>query len=245
LILYPAIDLLDGRVVRLERGRREAATVYPLAPRDAVRRFAAAGARWLHVVDLNRAFGDGGSNLETLRSIVEEASRHRMRVQTGGGLRAAGDLEEAFRCGAARVVVGTTAAVDVERAAALIETYGARLAIGLDAKDGEVVVRGWTEGAGRTVSDLGGELARRGARRFVYTDVARDGMMAGPDIDGAAALARATGVPVIASGGVGEVAHVAAARAARVDGLILGKAIYDGRLDAAAAVEAAGLQELA
>jgi len=241
--LYPAIDLLNGRVARLERGNRESATIYEIDPVDAVRRFAHAGARWLHVVDLNRAFGDATSNLPHVRHVVEEASRQGMRVQVGGGLRAASDLEDVFTCGAARVVLGTVAAVDHRLMKELIERYGGRLAVAIDARGGEVFVRGWTEGTGRRPDDLAKELAAMDVRRIVYTEVGRDGTFAGPDLEGATALSRATGLPVIASGGVGNIAHVKAAAAAGVDGLVVGRAFYEGHVDLEAAIAAAGEQE--
>jgi len=241
--LYPVIDLLDGKIVRMERGQRTATTVYETAPVDAVRRFAQAGARWIHVVDLNRAYGDGASNLDHVRRVIEEASRQGMRVQVGGGLRAAADLEAVFVCGAARVVVGTIAAVDPELLTTLLEEYGGRLAVAVDARDGEVVVKGWTQATGRRVDDVAGELARKGVRRLVYTDVGRAGLFGGPDIEGAGRIAQATALPVIASGGVGSLDDVRAAAAARLDGLIVGKALWDGRVDLAEAVAAAGAQE--
>ena len=241
--LYPAIDLLNGRVARLERGRRESASIYDVDAVDAVRRFGAAGARWLHVVDLNRAFGDTTSNLPHVRLVVEEASRQGMRVQVGGGLRAAPDLEDVFTCGAARVVLGTVAAVDPRLMRELIEHYGGRLAVAIDAKGGEVFVRGWTEGTGRRADQLATELAAMDVRRIVYTDVGRDGTFGGPDLEGAIRLSRATGLPVIASGGVGNIGHVKAAAAAGVDGLVVGRALYEGHVDLEAAIAAAGNQE--
>jgi phosphoribosylformimino-5-aminoimidazole carboxamide ribotide isomerase len=241
--LYPAIDLLDGHVARLERGRRETARLYSIEPVDAVRQFARAGARWLHVVDLNRAFGDSSSNLPHVRRVIEEASRQGMRVQVGGGLREEADLAAVFECGAARVVIGTVAAVEPERLRALSERYGGRIAVALDARDGEVFVRGWTEGTGRRVDELATQIAAMDIRRLVYTDVGRDGMFGGPDLEGAVRLSRATGLPVIASGGVGGIVHVQAAAAAGVDGLVLGRALYEGRVQLAQAVEAAGPQE--
>lgn len=241
--LLPAIDLLNGRVARLERGRRESSTIYDIDPLEAVRRFAAAGVRWLHVVDLNRAFGDPTSNLPHVRRVIEEAARQEMRVQVGGGLREAPDLEDVFVCGAARVVLGTVAAVNPSLMAELQDRYGGRIAVALDAKDGEVFVRGWTEGTGRRVDELATELAALGIRRIVYTDVGRDGTFAGPDLDGAVRLSRATGLPVIASGGVAGIVHVTAAANSGVDGLIVGRALYEGHLDLAEAIEVAGPQE--
>ncbi|MGH7724133.1 MAG: HisA/HisF-related TIM barrel protein [Candidatus Eiseniibacteriota bacterium] len=241
--LYPAIDLLEGKLVRLERGAREAATVYDLAPVEAVRRFAEAGARWLHVVDLNRAFGDGSSNVETVRQVVEEASRKGMRVQVGGGLREPEDLEAVFTCGAARVVLGTVAAVNPGLMVGLLERFGGRVAVAIDVKEREVVVRGWTQSTGRAAAELAGELTRMGVKRIVYTDVGRDGLLGGPDVKGAAALAKATGLSVILSGGVGSLEHVTEAAKAGLDGLVVGKSIYDGRIDVASAIAAAGAQE--
>ena len=241
--IYPAIDLLDGKIARLERGNREAKTIYEIEPVDAVRKFAAAGARWLHVVDLNRAFGDPTSNLAHIRRLTEEASRHGMRVQVGGGLREASDVEAVFVSGAARVVIGTVAAVNPSLMRELLDQYGGRLAVAIDARDGEVVIRGWTEGTGRRALDLAGELARMGVRRVVYTDVGRDGTFTGADTAGAARLAQDMGLPVIASGGVGGLEHIAAAVAARLDGLVVGRALYEGRLDLEEAIAAAGVQE--
>jgi phosphoribosylformimino-5-aminoimidazole carboxamide ribotide isomerase len=240
--LYPAIDLLDGRIVRAERGKREAVTVYDIAPVDAVRRFAAAGVRWLHVVDLNRAFGDPVSNVEHVRQITTEASRHGMRVQGGGGLREPADVADMFLSSVARVVLGTVAAVSPELVAPLLERYGGRLAVAIDARGGEVVVRGRSESTGRSASDFAGELARMGVRRFLFTDVGRVGTFTGADVEGAARLAQDTGLPVIASGGVGGIEHVRAAVAAGVDGLVVGRALYEGRLDLAEAVAVAGVQ---
>jgi phosphoribosylformimino-5-aminoimidazole carboxamide ribotide isomerase len=166
-----------------------------------------------------------------------------MRAQVGGGLREASDLEDVFVCGAARVVLGTVAAVDPALMRTLLAEYGGRLAVAIDARDGEVVVRGWTEATGRLVDDLAAELAGMGVRRIVYTDAGRDGTFGGPDVAGAARLARLTGLPVIASGGVGGLEHVSAAVAAGVDGLVVGRALYEGRVDLAAAIAAAGVQE--
>jgi phosphoribosylformimino-5-aminoimidazole carboxamide ribotide isomerase len=204
--------------------------------------FAAAGARWIHVVDLDRAFGDPTSNLRHVRRVIEAAGRHGMRAQVGGGLREASDLEDVFVCGATRVVLGTVAAVNPALMQQLQDKYGGRLAVAIDARDGEVFVKGWTEGTGRRADDLALELAAMGIRRIVYTDVGRDGTFAGPDLEGARRLARATKLPVIASGGVGGLEHVTAAVAAGVDGLVLGRSLYEGRVDLAAAVAAAGEQ---
>lgn len=242
MIVYPAIDLLDGVVVRLERGRRESAIPYATDPLAVVRRFARAGARWIHVVDLDRAFGDGDGNRVAIGRIVRVAGECGMGVQLGGGLRQPADVLAAVATGAARVIVGTAAALDPAAVVPLVELYGERLVVALDARDGEVVIRGWTAGSGRAVIELGCELAGLGVRRFIHTDVARDGMGGGPDVAGAVALARATGGDVIASGGVGGIEHVALARAAGAGGLILGRALYEERVDLASAIALAGPQ---
>jgi phosphoribosylformimino-5-aminoimidazole carboxamide ribotide isomerase len=243
MILYPAIDLLDGHVVRLERGARETAQVYENEPARALERFAEAGARWVHLVDLNRAFGDPVGNLSSVRALLAVAAELDLSVQVGGGVREPLDARVLLDAGAARVVAGTVAALDPARAALLVRLCGPRLVVALDARDGEVQVRGWTEGSGRRVDELARSLAQVGVARFLYTDVGRDGMGVGPDLAGAVRRQEETGVPVIASGGVGSLEHVQDAAASGVHGLVAGRAFYDGRLDLAAAVRAAGPQD--
>jgi phosphoribosylformimino-5-aminoimidazole carboxamide ribonucleotide (ProFAR) isomerase len=206
-------------------------------------RFAAAGARWLHVVDLNRAFGDSTSNLPHVRRVIEEASRQGHARAGRRRLRAAQDLEDVFTCGAARVVLGTVAAVDPRLMRELIENYGGRLAVAIDAKGGEVFVRGWTEGTGRGPTNLPLNLPRWTSEESCIPMWGATARSAGRTSEGATRLSRATGLPVIASGGVGNIGHVKAAAAAGVDGLVVGRALYEGHVDLEAAIAAAGEQE--
>lgn len=237
--LFPAIDLRRGRCVRLERGEADRETAYGDDPREVAAGFAAAGATWVHVVDLDAAFGDGSN-----RALIRElAAGSGLRVQTGGGLRSEVDLEEVLGAGAARAVIGTAAIEDPELVRRAVERWGAeRIAVGLDARGRRPAVRGWTEESSRDLFDLGRSLADLGVRTFIYTDIDRDGMMMGPNLPLSIELAESSGAQVIVSGGIRGVEDVeAVAEAARsgapLSGVITGKAIYEGRLDVAEAVQ--------
>ena len=223
--LYPAIDLRQGRVVRLTQGRADAETVYGEDPVAIARDFEAQGATWLHVVNLDGAFGEATRNMEVLGQICEAVS---IPVQFGGGLRGSGEIESALGAGGSRVMLGTIALRKPALVKMLAPRLGDQLAVGIDARHGMVAVEGWVE-----TSDVGArELAQRmmdaGVKRFIYTDIGRDGMLTGPDLEGALAL-QDLGAAVIASGGVGDIAHVQQARQLGVEGLIVGKALYEGR----------------
>lgn len=236
--VYPAIDLRRGRCVRLEKGAADRETVYGDDPVAVARSFAEAGAEWIHVVDLDAAFGDG-SNRGLIRSLV--ASTH-LRVQTGGGLRTEEDLAEVLEAGAARAVIGTAAIENPELVRRAVERWGAdRIAVGLDARGRRPAARGWTEESGADLFDLGARMVALGARTIIHTDIERDGMLQGPNLELSAALAQASGAEVIVSGGVGgEGDVVAAARTGGgIAGIIVGKAIYEGRIGLAAAIHAA------
>lgn len=223
--LYPAVDVRGGRVVRLRQGDARHATAYAGDPIDVAREFARAGARWVHFVDLDRAFGTG-DNRPLARRFLADAT---LRVQVGGGLRTEEAIDEMLTWGAARVVIGTKAATDPAIVDRLLARHGAeRLAVGIDAKDGRVAVRGWAEVFELTPLELGQRVRSQGARTAVYTDVARDGMLAGPDLDGARALA-ALGLEVIASGGVATLDDLRRVREAGLAGAIVGRALYEGR----------------
>jgi phosphoribosylformimino-5-aminoimidazole carboxamide ribotide isomerase len=225
--LYPAVDVQGGRVVRLRQGAADQATAYDADPLTALERTARAGARWVHFVDLDRAFGRG-SNADLARAFLAAAAPP-VRVQVGGGLRTEEAIEEMLDWGAARVVIGTKAATDPALVDRLLARHGPeRLAVGIDARDGRVAVRGWTETFDLTPLELAKRVLGQGARTTIYTDVARDGMLAGPDLDGARALA-ALGLDVIASGGVASLDDLRAARAAGLAGAIVGRALYEGK----------------
>jgi phosphoribosylformimino-5-aminoimidazole carboxamide ribotide isomerase len=223
--LYPAVDVQGGRVVRLRQGEAARATAYADDPVAVAEAFAASGARWIHLVDLDRAFGRG-DNRTLARRVLAAA---KTQVQVGGGLRTAEAIEEMLTWGATRVVVGTRAATDPALVERLLRRHGAaRLAVGIDAKDGRVAVRGWTEVFDLTPLELARRVHGQGATTVIYTDVARDGMLAGPDLDGARALA-ALGLDVIASGGVASLDDLRAVRMGGLAGAIVGRALYEGR----------------
>ncbi|MBK9975469.1 MAG: 1-(5-phosphoribosyl)-5-[(5-phosphoribosylamino)methylideneamino]imidazole-4-carboxamide isomerase [Planctomycetes bacterium] len=225
--LYPAIDLRGGKAVRLVQGRADQQTVYGDDPPAIARDFAAQGAQWLHVVNLDGAFGEQSANLQVLQQICNAVT---IPVQFGGGLRTGADVDRALQCGARRVVLGTVALRKPALVSALAQRLGPALAVGLDARDGRIAVSGWTELSDVTTSELAHRMIDAGVQRFIYTDIARDGMLTGPDLVGAAQLA-ALGASVIASGGVGNLAHVtsAARTLPQLDGVIVGKALYEGR----------------
>jgi len=223
--LYPAVDVQGGRVVRLRQGAADQATAYADDPLTVAQGFARDGARWVHFVDLDRAFGRG-DNRELARRFLAAAA---VPVQVGGGLRSEDAIDEMLSWGAARVVIGTKAATDPALVERLLARHGPeRLVVGLDAKNGQVAVRGWTEVFDLTVPELARRVHAQGARTVIYTDVARDGMLSGPDVPGARTLAE-LGLDVIVSGGVASLDDLRSARAAGLAGAIVGRALYEGR----------------
>jgi phosphoribosylformimino-5-aminoimidazole carboxamide ribotide isomerase len=223
--LYPAIDLRGGKVVRLAKGDYAAETIYGDDPIAVARRFVDAGASWIHVVDLDAARSGDPVNRPVVADLVA-ALEGRAHLQTGGGVRTVADAEELARAGVSRVVMGSAAMADptvVTAASGVIP-----VAVGLDHRDGEIAVHGWTEGSGVQLADA----LRRfpAAAAFVITDISRDGMLAGPDVEGLSAALAATSVPVIASGGVASIDDIVALAALPgLGGIITGKAIYERR----------------
>jgi phosphoribosylformimino-5-aminoimidazole carboxamide ribotide isomerase len=230
--LYPAIDLRDGKVVRLLQGDYAQQTTYGDDPVAVALGFAEAGAPWIHVVDLDAARSGSPVNRPVVAAIAA-AVAGRARVQTGGGVRSVGDAQALADAGVARVVMGSAAVADpslVELAARVVD-----VAVGLDHRGGEIAVHGWTEGSGVSLDDALGWFPSAAA--FVITDIARDGMLGGPDVDGLAAAAAATRIPVIASGGVATLDDVAVlGRVPGIAGVITGKALYEGRFTVAEAL---------
>jgi phosphoribosylformimino-5-aminoimidazole carboxamide ribotide isomerase len=223
--LYPAVDVQGGQVVRLRQGDAQQSTAYAADPLAVAQAFVRDGARWLHFVDLDRAFGRG-DNRELARRFLAAAPA---RVQVGGGLRSSDAIEEMLGWGAARVVIGTKAATDPALVDTLLARHGAdRLAVGIDARDGQVAVRGWTETFDLTALELAARVRKQGARTVIYTDVARDGMLTGPDVTGARAIAD-LGLEIVASGGVSTLDDLTAVRDAGLAGAIVGRALYEGR----------------
>ncbi len=236
--LYPAIDLRDGKGVRLYQGDYDRETVYDDDPVERAVSFAAAGARWIHVVDLDAARHGLAVNRAVIASIAEAVD---VPVQSGGGVRDEAAADALFEAGVARVVLGTAA----HEQPALVHRLAKRMpvAVGLDERDGEIMVRGWERGSGRSALDLLHEFEDAGVAAFVVTEVGRDGTLEGPDLDGLARVLDATTVPVIASGGVGQLDDLRALadleRAGRhLHGAIVGRAIYEGRFELADALAA-------
>jgi phosphoribosylformimino-5-aminoimidazole carboxamide ribotide isomerase len=241
LILYPAIDIRDGRAVRLVQGDYARETRFDDDPLEAARRWLAQGARALHVVDLDGARSGAPENLGHVRRIAAEAE---VPVQVGGGLRDADSVARVLDCGAARVVVGTAALQDPALVEALAAEHPERIVVGADARSGRVAVEGWERESETGVEGLISDLARRGVRRFVFTPVEVDGTLEGPGLDGLAgalAAAREAGAELIYSGGIGELSHLRAlARLAdpALAGVIVGRALYEGRFTVAEGEEA-------
>jgi len=234
--LLPAIDIRNGRVVRLSQGEQTRETVYGDDPVAVATRFVAEGAGWVHVVDLDRAFGEGDNSDLVGRVIAAAAGR--ARVQVGGGLRTLDRIEQALGLGAARVVIGTAAVRDPELLPQALALAGSeRLAVGIDARNGMIAIRGWREVAAEPAQAVAQRVVEQGVRTLVYTDVARDGMLQGPDLDGAIAL-QALGARVIASGGVASLDDLRRIREAGLAGAIVGRAIYEGRFTVADALKA-------
>jgi phosphoribosylformimino-5-aminoimidazole carboxamide ribotide isomerase len=234
--LFPSIDIRSGRVVRLSQGEATRQTVYGDDPVAVAERLVQQGASWIHVVDLDRALGTG-DNLPAVAQITNQVGS-RVRLQLGGGFRTLELVLAGLDLGVARVVIGTAAAVDPSFVASAVSATGSeRLAVGIDTRDGKVALRGWTE----TSSERAEELARRvvadGIDTVIYTDIDRDGMLVGPDLAGAAALL-ATGARVIVSGGVASVEDIRAALASGLAGVIVGRALYEGRLTLSEALAA-------
>jgi phosphoribosylformimino-5-aminoimidazole carboxamide ribotide isomerase len=232
--LYPAIDLRGGRVVRLAQGDFGRETVYRDDPVAVAREHEAAGAAWIHVVDLDAARGTG-HNREAIASI---ASSIRTPVQCGGGVRDDDAAEALLDAGVRRVVIGTAAVEQPELVARLGARHPGRVAVGFDHRDGEVRVRGWVEGSGEQLLDLVAIASVTHAAAVVVTDIGRDGMLVGPDVDGLAAVVRATNLPVIASGGVGSLDDLRAIGGVGVAGVIVGRALYEGAFTVQEAVAA-------
>lgn len=240
MILYPAIDIRGGRCVRLVQGRDDAQTRYHDDPVEPARRFAEAGAEWIHVVDLDGAFEGTPRNLGILSRIAALGPK----VQFGGGLRDRAAVERALEAGASRVIVGTRAASDRAFLAELAAAHGPALAVGIDAKDGLVAVRGWQDVTAVRATELAKAAAGLGAGTVIFTDIATDGMLAGPSWASLEGMLEACPAKVIASGGVSGREDVARlARLARtrpnLDGAIVGKALYEGRATVAELLEAA------
>jgi phosphoribosylformimino-5-aminoimidazole carboxamide ribotide isomerase len=240
MIIYPAIDLRQGRVVRLAHGDPALETVHSDDPVATAQRWKAAGAAWLHVVNLDGALGEATLALETLRALAEIG----LPIQFGGGLRALDDAQKALSAGAARVILGTMIVQQPELAGAAVQRFGAdKIVVALDAKGDQVTTHGWQQVSAWTPVDLGQRFAAMGVIHALYTDVSRDGDLSGVNVAATAHLARATGLSVIASGGVASLEDVQRCRETGViAGVVIGKALYSGALALEDAIKAASDQ---
>ncbi|MBF0392156.1 MAG: 1-(5-phosphoribosyl)-5-[(5-phosphoribosylamino)methylideneamino]imidazole-4-carboxamide isomerase [Alphaproteobacteria bacterium] len=236
MILFPAIDLKGGSCVRLLRGEMDHATVFNTDPADQARKFADAGCEWLHVVDLDGAFAGRPVNADAVASIVAAI---KAPVQLGGGIRDMRTIESWLRAGVRRVILGTVALRDPLLVKEACRRFPARVAVGIDARDGRVAVEGWAQTSEIQAVDLALKFEDAGVAAIIYTDIERDGAMGGPNVEATAALARRLTTPVIASGGVSSLDDLKAIKAAGgsgIAGVISGRALYDGRIDLAAAL---------
>ncbi|MCX7643726.1 MAG: 1-(5-phosphoribosyl)-5-[(5-phosphoribosylamino)methylideneamino]imidazole-4-carboxamide isomerase [Rhodobacteraceae bacterium] len=236
MILYPAIDLKDGKCVRLLKGDMAAATVFGDDPAAQARAFAEAGCEWLHIVDLNGAFAGRPVNAAAVEAILDAIA---IPCQLGGGIRTMAQIEAWLSKGLARVILGTAAVEDPTLVREAARAFPGRIAVGLDARAGRVATRGWAEETEMTVEDLARAFEDAGIAALIHTDIDRDGAMGGPNVAATAALARAVSVPVIASGGVSSLADLIALRDTGViAGAIAGRALYEGAIDLAGALAA-------
>ena len=230
--LYPAIDILGAQVVRLRQGEYGDATNYSDNPVEVAESFVAQGAKWVHMVDLDAAKSGVGTNRAVIADVAT-ALRGRARLQVGGGVRTVRDASELAAAGVTRVVMGSAAVADPSLVSAVASVVP--VAVGLDHRDGVIATHGWTESSGKRVFEVLADFPSASA--FIITDISRDGMLVGPDVDGLLEASRATGLPVIASGGVGTLDHLRQLSANReLDGVIVGKAIYEARFSVAEAI---------
>ena len=226
--IYPAIDIKDGNCVRLLQGRFSDVTVYGNDPAEVAKRWEAEGGEYIHVVDLDGALKGRGVNSEVIKKICSTVN---VPVQTGGGIRTMEDVEYMLQCGIERVIIGTSAVRDKEFVKRAVEKYGKKIVIGIDAKDSMVAIEGWVEVSTFKAVDFAKEMEKIGVSTIVYTDIATDGTLKGPNIEAMKEMVENTNLDVIASGGVGNADHIKALVPTGVEGAIVGRALYTGDVD--------------
>jgi phosphoribosylformimino-5-aminoimidazole carboxamide ribotide isomerase len=236
VILFPAIDLKGGKCVRLYKGDMAQATVFNDSPGDQAAQFVKAGARWIHVVDLDGAFAGKSVNADAVRAILKNAN---VPVQLGGGIRDDDAIAAWLEAGVTRVILGTIALKDPDFVKRACKKFPGKIVVGIDARGGHVAVQGWAETSDMKAVDLARKFEDSGVAAIVYTDIDRDGAMQGPNVDATVAMAKAVSIPVIASGGVSSLDDLATLKRHAKDGIagvISGRALYDGRIDLGAAI---------
>jgi phosphoribosylformimino-5-aminoimidazole carboxamide ribotide isomerase len=232
--IYPAIDIKDGNCVRLLQGRFSDVTVYGDNPADMAKKWESLGGEFIHVVDLDGALKGHGVNAQIIKEICESVN---VPVQTGGGIRTMEDIEAKLACGINRVIIGTKAVSDSEFVKRAVEKYKEKIVIGIDAKDGMVAIEGWEKTSEFTAVEFAKKMADIGVKTIVYTDIATDGTLAGPNIAAMTEMASSVDADIIASGGVGSIEHIKALIPTGVEGVIVGRALYTGNVDLKEAVE--------
>ncbi|HWR45474.1 1-(5-phosphoribosyl)-5-[(5-phosphoribosylamino)methylideneamino]imidazole-4-carboxamide isomerase [Sporomusa sp.] len=240
MIIYPAIDIRGGRCVRLTEGRFDKETVFADNPAEMALKWAAAGAEYLHVVDLDGALAGKPVNLAVVSAIVKAVA---IPVQLGGGIRTLETIGQVLEAGVSRVILGSIAVRNPELVREACRQFGSRIVVGIDARDGQAALDGWEVSGGIGAEELAKKMAEAGVARIIYTDISRDGTLQGVNVAATAALAKAAGIPVIASGGVKSLEDITALHAANrdngIEGVIVGKAIYTGAVDLAEAIRLA------
>ena len=236
MIIYPAIDIRGGRCVRLTEGRFDAETVFADDPAEMALKWAGLGAEFLHLVDLDGALAGEGKNVPVIERILQSVN---IPVQLGGGIRNLETIEKLLALGVTRLILGSAAVKNPKLVEEACKKYPGHIAVGIDAKNGEVAIEGWGKGSGVAATELAKQMAAYGVETIIYTDISRDGMLSGVNVEATAALARACGVPIIASGGVASLEDIRRVKAVESDGVqgcIIGKAIYTGAVDLKAAL---------
>ncbi len=242
MILFPAIDLKDGRCVRLKRGEMGSATIFNDDPAAQARAFESAGFEWLHCVDLNGAFEGRSINGDAIAAIRKAI---KLPIQLGGGIRDRGAIDAWLDVGITRIILGTAALRDPQLVKDSAHAHPGKIAVGIDAKDGKVAVQGWAEASEIEVVELARRFEDAGVAAIIFTDIARDGMLGGVNVAATAALANSVRIPIIASGGVsgmGDIEALIAAPSRNILGVVIGRALYDGRIDSTAALQRARMQ---
>ena len=236
MIIYPAIDIRGGRCVRLTEGRFDAETVFADDPAEMALKWAGIGAEFLHLVDLDGALAGEGKNVPVIERILQSVN---IPVQLGGGIRNLETIEKLLSLGVTRLILGSAAVKNPQLVEEACKKYPGHIAVGIDAKNGDVAIEGWGKGSGVAATELAKKMAAYGVETIIYTDISRDGMLSGVNVEATAALARVCGVPIIASGGVASLEDIRRVKAVESDGVqgcIIGKAIYTGAVDLKAAL---------
>ena len=233
--IYPAIDIKDGKCVRLLRGSFDDVTVYGDNPAEMARKWESLGGEYIHVVDLDGALKGHGVNAESIKKICKAVN---VPVQTGGGIRSISDIEAMLECGISRVIIGTKAVSDADFVKEAVKRYGDKIVIGIDAKDGMVAIEGWEKTSEYQAVEFAKKMEEIGVKTIIYTDIATDGTLMGPNVDAMREMVNNTNMDIIASGGIGNIEHIKALIPTGVEGVITGRALYTGNINLCDAIKA-------